>query len=180
MTIPGWKSLDSNEGGPGWGRPEHSLLDDDLSSTAVEAGFACETRPAFDSERSPGTQPAKYLNRTTVRVGNRIVLLSVRDIFWVQSHGNFLRLHMKDATYEHRMTIKDICKRLDPDRFVRVHRSAIVNLDHVVEFDLPRYGNAFVRLRNGKAVPISGTGRLALRRGLLVHSCAPADTGDPE
>ncbi|HTX42791.1 MAG TPA: LytTR family DNA-binding domain-containing protein [Acidobacteriaceae bacterium] len=113
-------------------------------------------------------------------MGDRIVLLSVRDIFWVQSHGNFLRLHMKDVTYEHRMTIKDLSKRLDPDRFVRVHRSAIVNLDHVVEFDLPRYGNAFVHLRNGKAVPISGNGRLALRRGLLVHSCASAENVDPD
>ncbi|HUB18616.1 MAG TPA: LytTR family DNA-binding domain-containing protein [Acidobacteriaceae bacterium] len=108
----------------------------------------------------------------TVRAGDRIVLVQVCDLMWIQSHGNLLRLHLQNASYEHRMTIKEMCGRLDPERFLRVHRSVIVNLDHVVEFDLPRYGNAFVHLRNGKALPIGRTARPVLRRGLLSQSYA--------
>lgn len=91
----------------------------------------------------------------------------MKDVLWIQSHGNLVRLHLQDTSYEHRTTIKDAYTHLDPERFVRVHRNAIVNLDHVAEFDLPRYGNAFVHLRNGKALPISRTARTVLRRELL-------------
>lgn len=63
--------------------------------------------------------------------------------------------------------MNDLYKRLDPDCFLRVHRNAIVNLNYVVEFVLPRYGNAFVYLQDGQALPISKTGRKALRRNLL-------------
>jgi DNA-binding LytR/AlgR family response regulator len=73
------------------------------------------------------------------------------------------------------MTMKDIHQRLDPERFLRVHRSAIVNLDHVVDFELPRCGNAFVHLSNGLALPVSKAARLALRQGLLSQSYASAD-----
>jgi DNA-binding LytR/AlgR family response regulator len=114
----------------------------------------------------------------TIKAGDRIVLVPVRDILWIQSHGNLLQLHLHNASYEHRMTIKDIYRRLDPEHFLRIHRNALVNLDHVVDFDLPRQGNAFVHLRNGKALPISKTIRLVLRRGLLSQSYAAVAAAD--
>lgn len=112
----------------------------------------------------------RFLERLAVRLDDRIVLVRLRDVFWFQSKGNLLCLHLKDDNYECRMTMKDLLPRLDPGRFLRVHRNAIVNLDHVTEFDLPRYGNAFARLHNGKVLPISRTGRLEVRRSLLCHS----------
>ncbi len=122
-----------------------------------------------------GTGSAKYLNRMSIRAGDRIVLIPVQDVVWVQSHGNLLRLYLHHASYEHRMTMKELCQQLDPETFVRVHRNAIVNLDHVVEFELPRCGNAVVRLRNGKTLPISGSARVALRRGLLTRPYSSID-----
>ncbi|MGB6871878.1 MAG: LytTR family DNA-binding domain-containing protein, partial [Acidobacteriaceae bacterium] len=89
-----------------------------------------------------------------------------------------VRLHLQNTSYERRTTIKDAYTHLDPERFVRIHRNAIVNLDHVMEFDLPRQGNAFVHLRNGKVLPISGTARVELRRGLLSQSYASTGSGD--
>jgi two-component system, LytTR family, response regulator len=124
-----------------------------------------------------GTGP-KYLNRMSIRAGDRIVLIAVQDIVWVQSHGNVLRLYLHHASYEHRMTMKELCQQLDPETFVRVHRNAIVNLDHVVEFELPRCGNAVVRLRNGKTLPISGSARVALRRGLLTRPYSSIGSND--
>jgi DNA-binding LytR/AlgR family response regulator len=171
MTTPGWKPSISTEKGSGWNRSEHALSDKVPAPETPEAEFANEMRSGFESESASGRERARYLNRIIVRVGDKIVLLLVRDIFWIQSHGNYLRLHVQNATYEHRMTIKDIYKYLDPDCFIRVHRSVIINLDHVADFDLPRNGNAFVHLRNGKALPISRTGRVILRRGLLGYSC---------
>jgi len=125
-----------------------------------------------------GTARAKYLSRMSMRAGDRIVLVSVQDIVWVQSYGNLLRLYLHGASYEQRMTMKEICQQLNPEYFVRVHRNAIVNLDHVVEFELPRCGNAVVRLRNGKTLPVSGSARVALRRGLLTRPYSSMDINE--
>jgi DNA-binding LytR/AlgR family response regulator len=53
---------------------------------------------------------------------------------------------------------------LDPTRFLRVHRNAIVNLDHVDEFHLPPTGNMFVKLKNGVSLPLRRGNRNLLRR----------------
>jgi DNA-binding LytR/AlgR family response regulator len=178
MTISGWQAAYSNQEKSRSGNLELLLSDEVAQPRATEAGSAYGIDAAPESGRAPGTAPAKYLNRITVKAGDRIVLVPVRDIVWIQSQGNLLQLHLQAACYEHRMTIKEIYRRLDPERFLRVHRNALVNLDHVVDFDLPRCGNAFVHLRNGKALPISRTVRLVLRRGLLSQSYASAPDGD--
>jgi two-component system LytT family response regulator len=113
---------------------------------------------------------AKFLNRIAVRQDDKLVLVHLREVFWVQSKGNLLSLHLRDADYDCRMTMKDLMAMLDPGCFLRIHRNAIVNLDYVVEFDLPRNGNAFVVLRNGKALPISKSGKTELKRSLSPRS----------
>jgi DNA-binding LytR/AlgR family response regulator len=180
MTILGWQAAYPNQGRSRSGIVEHVLTDNVSQSEAREAesGYGFDSIP--QSEKAPETAPAKYMNRMTVRAGDKIVLVPVRDILWIQSHGNLLQLHLPNASFEHRMTIKDIYKRLDPERFLRVHRNAVVNLDHVVDFDLPRHGNAFVHLRNGKSLPINKSVRLVLRRGLLSQSYASAGVDDAE
>ncbi len=182
MAMLGWNTSYLNQKRPRWGNLEHVLSDEVSQPEAIEAGTAHRVDSVHDSGKAPSTPPPKHLDRMAVRLEEKIVLVSVRDILWIQSRGNLLRMHLQTAWYEHRMTMKDMYRRLDPERFLRVHRNAIVNLDHVVEFDLPRCGNAFVRLRNGKALPISKAGRQVLRRGLLSQSYASAgadgDGGD--
>jgi len=177
MTILGWNASYSNQEGPRSGSSEH-MLSDASHPEVIEAGSANGVTSALELKQPPGTAREKYLNRMAVKVGDKLVLVSMSDVLWIQSHGNLVRLHLQNTSYEHRTTIKNAYTHLDPERFLRVHRNAIVNLDHVTEFDLPRYGNAFVHLRNGEALPISGTARLALRRGLLSQSYALTGTHD--
>lgn len=106
------------------------------------------------------------LSRLPVKVGDKIVLVYPRDIIWIQSKGNWVCLHSETADYDHRMTMAELQMQLDPNFFLRVHRNAIVNMNHVSEFSLPRTGNAFVHLRNGKVLPISRYRRSDLRRYL--------------
>jgi DNA-binding LytR/AlgR family response regulator len=178
MTFPGLKPSYSNLEESRWDRSKHVPSRNISRPEAIEAGSAFRIDSVRESAKAPNTLHAKYLERMALRVEDKIVLVCVRDILWIQSHRNLLWLYLQGARYEHRMTIKDICTRLDPDHFLRVHRNAIVNLDHVMEFDLPRCGNAFVHLRNGKTLPISRTGRLVLRRSLLSQSYASAGTDD--
>ena len=63
-----------------------------------------------------------------------------------------------------RQSMKNLQALLDPNRFFRVHRNAIVNLDHVEEFHLPPNGNMFVKLNDGLCLPLRKANRALLRK----------------
>ena len=174
MSVLVWRPSDWNESGNRPAGSERARAD---AFPSIEAGPGSRSDSPGEFRSAARTAPEKYLHRVAVRAGDKIVLISVSDVVWIQSYGNLIRLHLENASYEHRTTIKDACTHLNPEHFLRVHRNAIVNLDYVTEFDLPRCGNAFVHLRNGKALPISGTARMALRRGLLSQAYGSTDIG---
>jgi two-component system, LytTR family, response regulator len=111
----------------------------------------------------------RFLQRVAAESGEKIVLIRVKDILWLQSFGNHIRLHVGNATHLVRQTMKNFQKLLDPSYFLRVHRNAIVNLDHVHEFFLPPQGNMFVKLDNGTCLPLRRANRALLRKTLKSH-----------
>ncbi len=72
-----------------------------------------------------------YLERLPVREDERVVLVDVDDIVWIKASGNTVRLHLADRVHELRDTMSALAARLDPRRFARVHRSAIINIRRV-------------------------------------------------
>lgn len=104
------------------------------------------------------------LQRLAVEVNENIVLVKIVDIRWIQSSGNYVRLHLGETSHLFRQSMKNLQVRLDSNRFLRVHRNAIVNLDHVEEFHLPLNGNMFVKLNDGLCLPIRKGNRAMLRR----------------
>jgi two-component system, LytTR family, response regulator len=108
----------------------------------------------------------QFLQRLAVEAGETIVLVRVEDILWFQSAGNYIRLHLKQTSHLVRRSIKNLQAVLDPSCFLRVHRNAIVNLDHVEEFHLPPTGNMFVKLNNEVCLPLRRGNRALLRKQL--------------
>lgn len=108
----------------------------------------------------------QFLERLVVEVNEKIVLVRVSDIHWIQSCGKHVRLHVGETFHLLRHSMRRLETLLDPNRFLRVHRNAIVNLDHVAEFHLPPAGNMFVKLSNGRSLPLSRGNRSILRRRL--------------
>ena len=104
------------------------------------------------------------LQRLAVEVNENIVLVKIVDIRWIQSSGNYVRLHLGKTSHLFRQSMKNLQVLLDSNRFLRVHRNAIVNLDHVEEFHLPLNGNMFVKLNDGLCLPIRKGNRAMLRR----------------
>jgi two-component system, LytTR family, response regulator len=121
-------------------------------------------------ELKPINRIAGSVSRMPVKVGDKVVMLPLQEILWIQSKGDWICLHSETADYDCRMTMTEIQTKL-PGSFLRVHRNAIVNLMQVSEFILPSSGNALVSLANGKALPISRSGRSELRQYLLSCSC---------
>jgi two-component system LytT family response regulator len=108
----------------------------------------------------------QFLQRLAVEVGEKIMLVRVEDILWLQSSRNHIRLHVGHTSHLIRQSIKRLQALLDPNRFLRVHRNAIVNLDHVEEFHLPPKGNMFVKMNNGLNLPLRRGNRAMLRKQL--------------
>jgi two-component system, LytTR family, response regulator len=112
------------------------------------------------------TRKPALLQRFVAESDGRIVLIKIPDVLWLQSFGNYIRVHTATAVHMVRNTMRKIHPHLDPSLFIRIHRNAIVNMDHVVEFFLPSTGNMFVKLDNGASLPLRRSSRASLRKFL--------------
>jgi two-component system LytT family response regulator len=141
------------------------------TSTIAQARteFGAEERSSQQKHSVPRRQ---FLQRLAVEAGEKIVLVKVTDIEWMQSSGNNIRLHLGKTFHLLRQSMKNLQELLDPNRFLRVHRNAIINLDHVEEFHLPSQGNMFVKLNNGVCLPLRRANRALLRKMLKRHFVA--------
>lgn len=90
-------------------------------------------------------------------------LVPARDIEWLEAAENYVNLHVRGRVYPLRSTMSAIQGRLDPQRFVRVHRSHIVNLDFLEQIEPLDTGDARLHLKGGERVPCSRRYRAALR-----------------
>lgn len=123
-----------------------------------------ETEIDDRSSQHRGDMTRQFLRRLAVEAGEKIVLVRIADIQWIQSSGKHVRIHVGETSHLLRQSMKNLQASLDPNHFVRVHRNAIVNLDHVNEFYLPPSGNMFVKLNNGVSLPLRRANRATLRK----------------
>ena len=94
------------------------------------------------------------MSRLFVRTGNGVVPVLVSDVAWFEASGDYVTAHTSRMRYMLHLSLNRLELRLDPKRFVRVHRTHIVNLDHVVAFR--KQARGFVaELRDGTKVPVS-------------------------
>jgi len=109
-------------------------------------------------------EPIERPERFLVRKLGKEFLLPAAEVEWLQAWGNYVNLRVRSHDYPLRTTMAAIESRLDPARFVRVHRSYIVNLDCVQEIESLDSGDARARMRDGGVVPVSRRYRDGLRR----------------
>ncbi len=127
-------------------------------------GARTELQTADRTTRAESGMPRQFVQRLAVEADEKIVLIRVEEIQWMQSLGKYIRLYVGEKSHLLRQSLKNLQAVLDPRRFLRVHRNAIVNLDHVDEFYLPPSGNMFVKLNNGVSLPLRRANRTMLRK----------------
>jgi two-component system LytT family response regulator len=114
--------------------------------TASAASSA--TRDAVRALGDLGATPF-IAQRFAVRHRDGIVFIAARDIDWIDAAGNYMRLHVGRATYLIRSTMSAFERRLDPDQFVRIHRSAVVNVERVARAQRSDHGDFIIQLVDG-------------------------------
>jgi two-component system LytT family response regulator len=106
-----------------------------------------------------GEDSKSYASRFLVRDGEKEILLSVEKIDWVEAAEYYCCLHSGGHSYMLRETMSDLTERMDPRRFVRIHRSAVVNLDHIAEIYREGAAQGSIRLIGGQMLRMSRAGR---------------------
>lgn len=97
--------------------------------------------------------------RLVVRRGGAYAMIDLSNLDWLEAAGNYVRLHVGERSYLHRISLAELERRLPADRFVRVHRSAVVNLDRVERIEPTGSGDFEIRLEGGRTVRMSRTYR---------------------
>jgi hypothetical protein len=111
----------------------------------------------------PPVEPVECPERFLVRKLGKEFLINAREIEWLQASGNYVNLHVRGRDYPLRATMAGIEQRLDPARFVRVHRGYFVNLDYLAAIEPLDSGDARLQLHDGATIPCSRRYRAPLR-----------------
>ena len=108
--------------------------------------------------------PAKPMDRLAVKSGGRIRILRTADIVWVEAAHNYVEIHEDKQSHLLRDTMSSIEQKLPADKFVRISRSVIVNVEKVKELEPLFYGEYTITLQNGKRLTLSRRYRNKLPR----------------
>jgi two-component system LytT family response regulator len=102
-----------------------------------------------------GETAAPFIDRIVVRSRNRILFLDVQEVTWLEAYGNYVRFHTPQEVYTVRGTLSSFEGQLDPGRFVRIHRSVIVNREVVRELHSRRTGDFTLVTLSGERLTLS-------------------------
>ncbi|HKF55988.1 MAG TPA: response regulator [Blastocatellia bacterium] len=95
------------------------------------------------------------VERLVLKSGGRVFFLRVEEIDWIEAAGNYVRLHAGKETHVMRESMNSLEQRLDPTRFIRIHRSTMINIERVKELRPLFHGDYEVTLQDGARVTLS-------------------------
>jgi two-component system LytT family response regulator len=117
-------------------------------------------------ENHPAREEKAYVSRLVVKNRGQVLFLDVGDVDWIEAAGVYATIHEGGREHLVRESLAALEARLDPSRFARIHRSAIVSLERVTELRLDDRGGFRVVLRDGTVLPLSRRQRDALEARL--------------
>jgi two-component system LytT family response regulator len=134
-------------------------------SKADDLGARLQELLADHGARAGGPGEAADPERLVVKSGGRITFLDLDEIDWIEAEGSYVNLHAGKRSHLLRETMNGLEARLPEDRFLRVHRSTIVNLGRVRELQ-ERHGDYRVVLEDGRKLAVSQRYREKLHKAL--------------
>jgi two-component system LytT family response regulator len=112
-----------------------------------------------ESSGEKKTAREKFLKRVMVKSAGRVIFLNIDDVEWISAEDYYVKLHTGKKGYLLRETMNDLEAQLDPDNFVRIHRSTIVSIDRIKELHPHFNGDYMVVLLDGTEHKLSRSRR---------------------
>jgi two-component system LytT family response regulator len=131
------------------------LAEDTAASTSIHA----HTPPRPGASPPPGGS-----QRIAISASGKIHFVDHRDIYWIEAADNYIKLHTAKDIHVVRDTLADVEIKLDASKFVRIHRSAVVNIDFIAELQPYFMGEYVAILRDGTKLRVSRNRRKQFRR----------------
>ena len=135
-----------------------------------------EAQLLAEPDEGPPLEPIDHPERLLVRKLGRDFLIATADIEWAQAAGNYVNLHLRGHDYPLRITMATLEQKLDAACFVRVHRSWLINLAHLVSIEPLEGGEALLHMADGKEVACSRRYLPTLKSKLSSTKDEPAST----
>jgi len=123
-----------------------------------------------ESKQEHSAREKIYLTRLMIKLANRVVLLKVNEIDWIEADGNYAKLHVGRKAHLLREKMHDLEAQLNPQNFIRIHRSIIVNLERIKELHPHFNGDYIVVLEGGVQLKLSRSRREQLESRLKAVS----------
>ena len=126
---------------------------------------------ALPSEGSPATT-VESSDRVVLKTGSDLHFIRTADIIWVESQADFVKVHTTGAAQLVRETLQNLEQRVPAAKFLRIHRSSLVNLDHVKKVTPALYGDYTVLMSDNSVLRLSRKNRGKLKQLIssLTHS----------
>jgi two-component system LytT family response regulator len=106
----------------------------------------------------------KPMDRLAVKSGGKVLVLKLDEIDWIESADNYVDLHLGSESHLHRETMSALERKLPADKFMRISRSTIVNIERIKELQPLFHGEYTVILRNGARLTLSRSHREKLNQ----------------
>jgi two-component system LytT family response regulator len=113
-------------------------------------------------------QPAhtRYLDRLAIKKDGLTKFIRLKDIEWIEASGVYVSLHTSGKEFLYRASLTDLAESLDPDRFIRIHRSVIINIESIAQLEPLSHGEFELLLKDGSRSRVSRTYRASFERRL--------------
>ena len=122
-----------------------------------------ETPEALDSHLqsllSQLTRRPRYMERVLIRSGDDILIMKTDDIDWIEAAGNYVYLHTGKKSRLLRETMNNLQEKLDPEKFIRIHRSCIVNIERIRKMQPSSHGELIIVMSDNTELTLTRTYR---------------------
>ncbi len=116
------------------------------------------------AEAAPVAPAAESADRVVLKTGNDLHFIRTADIIWVESQADFVKVHTTGASQLVRETLQNLEQRVPAARFLRIHRSSLVNLEHVKKVTPALYGDYTVLMSDNTVLRLSRKNRSKLKQ----------------
>ena len=133
-------------------------------------------------DRQQTAEQPRYETELWAPRGSGFERVLVSQIDWIEAERDYVHLHTPSRSYLLRETMNGIQSRLDPEMFIRVHRSALVRIDRIGVIGRPGYGRFSVQMTTGQEVPVGRTYVKKIRKLIAAApaaAAAPSETASP-
>ena len=122
-----------------------------------------EPRPAAAMLTAAARPPGQALERMVVKDGSKVHIIPVHKLDYVEAQDDYVALHSEKKSYLKQQTIASVEEQLDPKRFVRIHRSYVVNLERIARIEPYTKDSRVAVLQDGTQLPVSRSGHARLK-----------------